>query len=556
MFRIKSKDEIKGLFFAFIVPLLYVLINLVLKIRYVSYPSLANDEPFSVYHAQYSISTILSELSQGNNPPLYEIFLHIWISFFGISELSVRFPSVIFSSLTIYFIYQICRKYFNLKVAFLAVTLFTLSNYQMYFAHEARVYALFVLLSTVSMYQFLKLLSSNYAKLDVVLYIVIGVLLLYSHFFSWFIFFVQFIGLVISFKKEEIMRFGKYLGIILIFYLPYVGIFIARFIDSSGGTWIKAVENLRPLHVYFGKLVNDTHIAYIVVLTLAWVIIQKYITHFFKRNLIRLGFIFLSIVILIISLSIRIPLFPSYLIPLENEFLSPLLMVSFLLFFFVLFVHFQMKSGQNYETKVILSWFFLPGFIMFVSSFIIPMFIERYLVFIVPGFLIFLSVSISKLDSKLFPSLAILLIILMLIPFKPVTNNDRDVKALVAKVKAQHENGNSAIFMCPDYFGPTFTYYFNKELFTHTEGQNPSGHLKTVLSDENVFLVKSDHEVDSISKLNNYEKFIYIDADADFAYSDNNIKNYLNDKLKNNSVSIDSTFFPGIFNVYTYSINE
>ncbi|RFC55264.1 glycosyltransferase family 39 protein [Brumimicrobium aurantiacum] len=556
MFRIKSKDEIKGLFFAFIVPLLYVLINLVLKIRYVSYPSLANDEPFSVYHAQYSISTILSELSQGNNPPLYEIFLHIWISFFGISELSVRFPSVIFSSLTIYFIYQICRKYFNLKVAFLAVTLFTLSNYQMYFAHEARVYALFVLLSTVSMYQFLKLLSSNYAKLDVVLYIVIGVLLLYSHFFSWFIFFVQFIGLVISFKKEEIMRFGKYLGIILIFYLPYVGIFIARFIDSSGGTWIKAVENLRPLHVYFGKLVNDTHIAYIVVLTLAWVIIQKYITHFFKRNLIRFGFIFLSIVILIISLSIRIPLFPSYLIPLENEFLSPLLMVSFLLFFFVLFVHFQMKSGQNYETKVILSWFFLPGFIMFVSSFIIPMFIERYLVFIVPGFLIFLSVSISKLDSKLFPSLAILLIILMLIPFKPVTNNDRDVKALVAKVKAQHENGNSAIFMCPDYFGPTFTYYFNKELFTHTEGQNPSGHLKTVLSDENVFLVKSDHEVDSISKLNNYEKFIYIDADADFAYSDNNIKNYLNDKLKGDSVSIDSTYFPGIFNVYTYSINE
>ena len=85
-------------FYSIIVPIILVLINFALKIKYVSWPSLAMDEPFSVYYSQFEITTIINELSKGNNPPLFEIFLHFWTKFFGISEFSVRIPSVIFSS--------------------------------------------------------------------------------------------------------------------------------------------------------------------------------------------------------------------------------------------------------------------------------------------------------------------------------------------------------------------------------------------------------------------------------------------------------------------------
>src|SRR5690554_3396647 len=229
-----------------ILPLLLFLLNFVLKIRYVSWPSLGIDEPFSVYYSQFEVTTIIKDLSLGNNPPLYEIFLHYWTSIFGISEFSVRFPSALFSSLSVIFIYRICYKFFHLKIAVVAALLFTLSNYQIYFAHEARVYPLFMLLTIISMYQYMKLITPGYSKRDGAIFIVVNILLLYSHFFSWFVLFIQAFVLLVTNRKEtsELFRFFKYYGIIFLSYLPYTYIFIVRFLDSSAGTWVAPVEDL------------------------------------------------------------------------------------------------------------------------------------------------------------------------------------------------------------------------------------------------------------------------------------------------------------------------
>jgi len=544
--------------YSIVIPTILVLINLVLKTRYVKHPSLAMDEPFSVYYSQFDITTIITELSYGNNPPLFEIFLHFWTMLFGISEFSVRFPSVMFSSLSVYFLYQICYKYVNLKTAILASVLFTLSNYQLYFAQEARVYSLFMLLTIISFYLYVKLMTLKHSKINITTYIFINTLLLYSHFFSWFVLFVQAISLIIIYRKNmsDLLRFTKYFGVIILLFSPYIKIFIERFLDSSNGTWVAPVKNLRPIHSFYSSLINDTHIGYVLILILSWIVLQKYIIRYFTEKLTKGLLIFLSTAFVLISLSLRLPLVPSYLLPIENEFSSTFEIIAFLLFYLAIFIHFLLNNDRSRHEKIIVSWFFIPAFIMFLSSFYIPMFIDRYLIYCTPPFFIVVAIIVGKLENKLFMSFSLFIIILMTVSFKPISNNKRDVKTLIAKVKKMKSNSRSAVFICPDYFIETFTYYYNNSYFKDIKSQDPYEDMINNLQTEHIYHVKNYKTIDSICNLNKYDKIIYVDAAADFAYSKNNIKAYFNSKIRRISVSVDSTHVPSIFYIYSYKLQN
>lgn len=174
-------------------PLFFILLGFVIKGLFLGSNSLGGDEPFSVYHSQQSLDHLFGIFQNENNPPLHFLILHYWIRFFGISEFSVRLPSLIFSVFTVLFIYRIGLRFFNLRVAVIASLLFTFSTYQVLYAHEARAYALMGFLTAVSMFYYLEIIhSKSKSRWKLFWFLLANALLIYTHFFGFFILFINF----------------------------------------------------------------------------------------------------------------------------------------------------------------------------------------------------------------------------------------------------------------------------------------------------------------------------------------------------------------------------
>lgn len=132
--------------------------------------SLWLDEAISVMAVKnHSYSEILTKFIVTDvHPPLYYLFLKFWTSFFGYSEIVVRFPSVVFSLATIGCTYAIGKKLFNTKIAQIASLFLAINPLFIYYSQEARMYAMATFFVTAGVY-FLISNKRFYAWLMIVL---------------------------------------------------------------------------------------------------------------------------------------------------------------------------------------------------------------------------------------------------------------------------------------------------------------------------------------------------------------------------------------------------
>ncbi|MCL4305570.1 glycosyltransferase family 39 protein [bacterium] len=90
--------------------------------------------------------------------PLYYVFIKGWGLLFGNGEWTLRIWSVIFGTLTIPAVYYLGRHLFSGTGAMLAALFTAVHPFAIHYSQEARPYALFLLLATVSFYLVMKLL--------------------------------------------------------------------------------------------------------------------------------------------------------------------------------------------------------------------------------------------------------------------------------------------------------------------------------------------------------------------------------------------------------------
>lgn len=107
--------------------------------------SLWADEGNSLALAQASLADIAARTALDIHPPLYYWLLHGWTRLAGNSEVALRLPSVCASVLLVAVSYRLGRRLGGRRIGLLSAGLVALSPFQVYYAQEARMYALLAL---------------------------------------------------------------------------------------------------------------------------------------------------------------------------------------------------------------------------------------------------------------------------------------------------------------------------------------------------------------------------------------------------------------------------
>jgi hypothetical protein len=115
--------------------------------------SLWLDEGFTLWISRFSPREIWQALKVDPTSPLHYVLIHYWSMLFGTSEFWLRAPSAVFGTLSIPLYYLLARKILmeRTAVAF-AMAFYAVSFFQVWYAQEARCYALLAFLSLGSVY--------------------------------------------------------------------------------------------------------------------------------------------------------------------------------------------------------------------------------------------------------------------------------------------------------------------------------------------------------------------------------------------------------------------
>lgn len=178
------------------------------------------DEFYAVWFIDRPLKEALRIIiTPSNNGPLYFLLLWPWYRLAGQSDFAVRYFSVFCSTLTVALLWQLARAWFGRRVAGWAALLLALSPFALWFAQEAKMYALHMLLATLSTWLLYQALHRGRWWRWLAYGVAIN-LLGYSHFFGGLTIAVQGLSaLLVTWRRPARRR--AYLLTMALVSLPY-----------------------------------------------------------------------------------------------------------------------------------------------------------------------------------------------------------------------------------------------------------------------------------------------------------------------------------------------
>lgn len=364
------------------------------------------DEAFSALLAKQNILSILHLTAQDFNPPLYYLLIHVWIIFFGQSEIALRMFSFVFFWATVFVVYLFLTDIFRLSIkkSFFYLAFFLLNPLLNYYAFEARNYTLLAALVSLSFYLLLKGRKKAY--------IVISSLGLYTHYFMIFPLLTQALYIALMPQKEKTKKYPNLgtVGVVFLTFIPWLIIVSTKGFELSQGFWILPYKLkdilLIPSYIYLG---------------------------------VEGGF--------------EYPLTPQYIVSL----------IIYILVAAAIFLLIKNRK-KNALLFLLLSWGILIPVLVFFVSFFKPIFLARYLIFSSVG-LFLLIVFVLERFSSLTKATIFIILLSLTVNYNIVQIKKRD-KDNIRKVISEIKNIASpydVIYVKNELNFHEVQYYFDKD---------------------------------------------------------------------------------------------
>ncbi|MDO4870981.1 MAG: glycosyltransferase family 39 protein [Candidatus Saccharibacteria bacterium] len=437
--------------------LLFILISLGIGLR----QSIWFDEAYSLQLARRPINELINLTSVDVHPPIYYLFLKVWMGLFGDSNLALRFSSVIMMTLALVVTTSLIKGIFNYKTAIISMFVMVISPMLLRYGFELRMYALATLICCSATYvlykiQHDKLINLKYYGFLYSMLVVLGMLTLYYTAVIWLVHACYSVYLAIS-RKQSLWRqpiWACYILSVLLF-LPWLPIALKQFTNGALANISEAMTPVNLLGVFSFNFVYQP---------------------FWQLNQV-IGLLMLIIIITMIwlfSLNYR-----------ERK-------QQFLLFMVIVSIG-----------------------IMFLICLIKPMYVERYLVYFSPFLMSLVGVWLVKLANKKSLQYRILSIVIIAGLILGVVklnelgnfNFQRMQKPDIAQV-IEHIDQNLPIVANSPYESIELMTYLKQPSYFRSSHDNLSGGY--AMLNQSSYQLKNDAELAQFSCFN----FVYYDDQA------------------------------------------
>jgi 4-amino-4-deoxy-L-arabinose transferase-like glycosyltransferase len=446
--------------------LVFLLLNLALKLPFLTSQPIELDEPFSIFHSQQTLAELIRLFPDENSPPLHYLVLHWVIQLFGIEAWSVRLPSMIFSCLGAALLFRSGERHFGRIAGVTAACMFTICNFHLYHSHEARTYSLLVFLTVLTLDRFLRLVDEPDKTRNYIWLGILNALLIYSHFLGFWLLLAQGVGFFLLGNKNIIWwRLGLSWAGTALLYLPFLFVLLGRVGNYyEEGSWMWQ-PHWSELYGNINRFLNGIPgtLAVAVVLMMGVVGWLRGSSH-----------------------SLKLPGWAT-----ERKFL--LVAMIFGLVYFGMFAASLMNS---------------------------PIFLDRYLLFTtVPLFLI-----LGKLCDGLFHSkglkwaASVILLAGMVINLNPNPSNERPITQLVAQID-QLKSSQTPLIICPPFRDLAVLYHLDRASFQ--DYRNKEARMRNL----NIYPIHSSGEI--TTDISSRSDILFLDADSEYTHPGNGIRKHL-----------------------------